>query len=144
MLQPRRLLLFVLSTLFYLSLFSQSVFAASSWGFADATVSVTAKAGGVGGGLKEKYAHTSAPDFTSSNVGNRLVERKALSQSVVLGSADTLKLSLTTQDGRSSKKAHQTFLLLRDPTSNLDVSYPFSIKENGKAKVDLVSTSRLP
>lgn len=31
------------------------VAAASSWGFTDATVSVTSKGQGVGGGLKEKY-----------------------------------------------------------------------------------------
>lgn len=56
-----------------------------------------------------------------------------------LGSLDTLRVSLTAQEGRSAKRAHQVFLLLKDPETGLDVSYPFGVKENGKSKVDLVS-----
>ncbi len=55
-----------------------------------------------------------------------------------LGPNDSLKVILTTQEGKSAKRPHQAFLLLRDSSSNLDVSYPLSIKESGKAKVDLV------
>lgn len=58
-----------------------------------------------------------------------------------LGSLDTLRVSLTAQEGRSAKRAHQVFLLLKDPETGLDVSYPFGVKENGKSKVDLVSGS---
>jgi hypothetical protein len=45
---------------------------------------------------------------------------------------------LTTQDGKSAKRPHQAFLLLQDPSKKLDVSYPFSVKESGKAKLELV------
>lgn len=55
-----------------------------------------------------------------------------------LGAGDTLKVILTTQEGKSAKRAHQAFLLLQDPVTNLDISYPFSVKDSGKAKVDLV------
>lgn len=94
--------------------------AASVWGFTDATVSVQTKGAGVGSGLKLEI-----PD------------NKPLASPVSLGSLDTLRVSLTAQEGRSAKRAHQVFLLLKDPETGLDISYPFSVKENGKSKLDL-------
>ncbi|KAL9621116.1 MAG: hypothetical protein Q9160_004367 [Pyrenula sp. 1 TL-2023] len=94
---------------------------ASSWGFADATVSVQSKGSGVGGGVKEK-----------------LSEGKAIPKAVTIGAADTLKIILTTQNGKQARRPHQAFLLLKDPSSGLDISYPFSVKDSGKAKIDLV------
>ncbi|GAB1191736.1 hypothetical protein APSETT444_000918 [Aspergillus pseudonomiae] len=94
--------------------------AASAWGFTDATVSVQTKGAGVGSGLKETI-----PD------------NKALTKPVSLGSADTLKVTLTAREGSSGKRAHQVFLLLQDPETGLDISYPFNVKENGKSKVEL-------
>ncbi|KAF9885815.1 hypothetical protein FE257_012286 [Aspergillus nanangensis] len=94
--------------------------AASAWGFTDATVSVHSKGSGVGAGLKEKI-----PD------------NKGLSQPIDLGDADTLKLTLTSQEGSTAKRAHQVFLLLQDPETGLDISYPFNVKDNGKARVEL-------
>ena len=120
-----------------LSVLLQLATAASSWGFSDATVSIASKGSGVSGGLKEKYYTLFATSYKYTDYP-RLTERKALVQPVTLGAADTLKIILTTQDGRTAKRAHQTFLLLRDPTSSLDVSYPFSTRANGKAKLDLV------
>lgn len=63
---------------------------------------------------------------------------KPLAKSIELGPTDSLKIILTTQEGKTAKKPHQASLLLRDSASNLDASYPLSIKESGKAKVDLV------
>ncbi|KAI9369808.1 Oligosaccharyltransferase subunit Ribophorin II-domain-containing protein [Aspergillus egyptiacus] len=94
--------------------------AAANWGFTDATVSVQTKGAGVGAGLKKEI-----PD------------NGALSAPVALGNADTLKILLTAQEGRSAKSAHQVFLLLQEPSSGLDISYPFSVKGNGKSKVEL-------
>jgi hypothetical protein len=68
----------------------------------------------------------------------RLVEHKPLSKAVGLGATDTLKIILTTQDGKTARRPHQAFLLLRDADTGLDISYPFNVKDNGKAKVDLV------
>ncbi|KAL8994972.1 MAG: hypothetical protein Q9188_006916 [Gyalolechia gomerana] len=93
---------------------------ATSWGFDDATVSVHGKKAGVGGGAKEK-----------------LVENKSLSHPISLGASDTLKLLLTTTEGRKAKRPHQAFLLLREPKSNLDTSFPLSVKESGKGKLEL-------
>jgi oligosaccharyltransferase complex subunit delta (ribophorin II) len=49
-----------------------------------------------------------------------------------------LKVVLTVQDGKTAKRPHQAFLLLKDADTGLDVSYPFGVKESGKAKIDLV------
>lgn len=40
----------------YLALVLNPVYAASSWGFDEASISVQGKGAGVGGGIKEKYA----------------------------------------------------------------------------------------
>ena len=65
-------------------------------------------------------------------------DNKALTKPVSLGSADTLKVTLTAREGSSGKRAHQVFLLLQDPETGLDISYPFDVKENGKSRVELV------
>ncbi|KAI1913358.1 hypothetical protein LOZ39_004689 [Ophidiomyces ophidiicola] len=94
--------------------------AATTWGFADATLSVQQKGAGIGSGIKEK-----------------LSDKRPLSTPVSFGHTGTLKLLLTAQEGRAAKKPQQAFLLLTDPASNLDISYPLTIKENGKAKLEL-------
>lgn len=70
---------------------------------------------------------------------SRLVENKALPGPIVLGATDTLKLFLTAKEGKKASRPHQAFLLLREPKSNLDTSFPLSVKESGKGKVELVS-----
>lgn len=73
----------------------------------------------------------------------RIPQNGALSKPVPLGNADTLKVALTAQEGKSAKNAHQVFLLLEDPNSGLDISYPFSVKGNGKSRVELVWSLQL-
>ncbi|KAF2876953.1 Dolichyl-diphosphooligosaccharide--protein glycosyltransferase subunit Swp1 [Massariosphaeria phaeospora] len=74
----------------------------------------------------------------SSNVSFcRLSPSTALSKSVSLGGTDSLKLLLTTTDGKKAKRPHQAFLTLTDPTTGLEESFIFNVKESGKAKVDL-------
>ncbi|KAJ5280822.1 hypothetical protein N7478_006194 [Penicillium angulare] len=94
--------------------------AASSWGFTDATVAVQPKGAGVNGGFKETLSVS-----------------KPLSKPVSLAGADTLRVTLTTQEGSSAKRPHQAFLLLKDSETGLDISYPFTVKENGKSRVEL-------
>ncbi|OAL05810.1 hypothetical protein IQ06DRAFT_240172 [Phaeosphaeriaceae sp. SRC1lsM3a] len=96
------------------------VSAASSWSFEDATVSVNGKGAGVGTGSKDKLS-PSTP----------------LGKSVSLGASDSLKLLLTTVDGKTAKRPHQAFLTLTDPTTGLEESFVFDVKESGKAKVNL-------
>jgi oligosaccharyltransferase complex subunit delta (ribophorin II) len=66
-----------------------------------------------------------------------------LSQPIVLGDSDSLKLILTTQEARSAKRPHQAFLLLKDSQNGLDISYPLSVKESGKSKLELVSAHQI-
>jgi oligosaccharyltransferase complex subunit delta (ribophorin II) len=55
-----------------------------------------------------------------------------------LGATDSLKLLLTTIDGKIAKRPHQAFLTLTDPTTGLEESFVFNVKDSGKGKVDLV------
>lgn len=74
----------------------------------------------------------------NANTFLRLIPNKNLSKTVKLGSSDTLKILLTVKEDKKVKRPHQVFLLLEDPSSGLDTSFPLSVKENGKAKVELV------
>ena len=73
-------------------------------------------------------------------IASRIGEHKALSKAVTLGATDSLKILLTTTEDNKAKRPHQTFLLVKDPKSNLDTSFAFQIKENGKGKIELVCT----
>ncbi|KAF4619096.1 hypothetical protein G7Y89_g14749 [Cudoniella acicularis] len=92
--------------------------AASSWNLDEAIISVTSK-GGVGSGLKDK-----------------LSDHAPLTKPVVFGAADTLKIILTATEDGKPKRPHQAFLLLRDQDTGLETTFPFSVKDNGKGKVD--------
>lgn len=68
----------------------------------------------------------------------RLNPSTPLAKSVSLGASESLKLLLTTVDGKTAKRPHQAFLTLTDPTTGLEESFVLNVKENGKGKVDLV------
>ncbi|KAK5011535.1 hypothetical protein LTR28_000375 [Elasticomyces elasticus] len=97
-----------------------SLVAAASWGFEDATLTVQGKGAGVGGGLKEKLSPSSP-----------------LSKAVTLGVADTLKIILTTTESQTGKRPHLTLLTLTETSTGLEESFPFSVKETGKGKVEI-------
>lgn len=96
------------------------VSAAASWSFQDATLSISRKGAGVGAGTKEKLS-PSTP----------------LSKPVSLGGSDSLKLVLTTTDGKNAKRPHQAFLTLTEPVTGLEESFVFGVKDSGKGVVDL-------
>jgi len=56
---------------------------------------------------------------------------------VALGASDSLRLLLTTVDGKTEKRPHQAFLTLTDPTTGLEESFVVDVKESGKGKVNL-------
>ncbi|KAI1421310.1 Oligosaccharyltransferase subunit Ribophorin II-domain-containing protein [Xylaria sp. FL1777] len=91
--------------------------AASSWGFDDATVQVNAKKAT---GSKEKFSET-----------------KPLSQPVALGNTESIKVLLVAKEGGKGKRPHQAFLVLQDELSGLEAPFPLTVKENGKAVVDI-------
>ena len=71
----------------------------------------------------------------------RLSATTPLAKLVSLGPTDTLKLLLTTVDGKTAKRPHQAFLTLTEPTTGLEESFALNVKDNGKAKLDLVWAS---
>jgi hypothetical protein len=77
-----------------------------------------------------------------TNRSSRVSPSKPLSKPVSLAGADTLRVTLTTKEGSSAKRPHQAFLLLQDTQTGLDISYPFTVKENGKSRVELVCDPR--
>ena len=66
---------------------------------------------------------------------------KPLSKPISLSSSDTLKVLLTVKEDRKAKQPHQVFLLVQDTVTRLDTSFALSVKDNGKAKVELVRIS---
>lgn len=60
---------------------------------------------------------------------------------ISLGSTDTLKLLLTAVENKTPKRPNQAYLILQDPSTGLEDSFPLSSKESGKAKVELVCTT---
>ena len=72
----------------------------------------------------------------------RLSLNKPLKTAVRLGASDTIKILLTTQEDKKSKRPHQAFLQVKDPQTNLETSFAFSVKESGKGKVELVRNVR--
>ncbi|KAL0262487.1 hypothetical protein SLS55_001455 [Diplodia seriata] len=105
---------------------ASAVSAASSWGFEEATLTITSKGAGIGSGLKEKFSPNSP-----------------IEKPVALGPSDTLKLLVTTLDGKKAQRPHQAFLTLTDPATGLQDSFALSVKDNGKGKIELVRSSSL-
>jgi len=68
----------------------------------------------------------------------RLSDHAPLAKPVSLGSSDSLKIILTATEDGKAKRPHQAFLLVRDQDTGLETTFPFSVKDTGKAKVELV------
>ncbi|KAF2223430.1 Oligosaccharyltransferase subunit Ribophorin II-domain-containing protein [Elsinoe ampelina] len=109
-----------ISRLLSLSTLAATAVSAAGWSFQDGSVTVTAKGAGVGGGSKESLS----PD-------------SLLPTELSLGTSDSLKIVLTTVDGKTAKRPHQAFFTLFEPGTGLEESWPLNVKENGKAKLDL-------
>lgn len=75
--------------------------------------------------------------YTDHNVP-RLSDHVPLAKDVSLGPADTLKIIITATENGAAKRPHQAFLLLRDQDTGLETTFPFSVKDSGKGKVDFV------
>ncbi|CZT10890.1 related to oligosaccharyltransferase delta subunit (ribophorin II) [Rhynchosporium agropyri] len=91
---------------------------AATWGFDEAVISVTGK-GGAGSAFKDKLSASTL-----------------LAKSVTLGATDALKIILSATEDGKAKRPHQAFLLLKDQDTGLEATFPLSMKENGKGKVD--------
>ncbi|KAJ9151854.1 Dolichyl-diphosphooligosaccharide--protein glycosyltransferase subunit 2 [Pleurostoma richardsiae] len=92
--------------------------AASSWGFDDGSVAVTSKKGG-------------------EAVTEKFTQKSPLNKAVTLGGQDTITVSLTAKDSSKGKRPHQAFVVLKDEETGLEAPFPFTVKEDGKAKVQI-------
>ena len=68
----------------------------------------------------------------------RFSDKSLPKKTVAFGSADTLKLVLTANEGGEAKRPHQAFLVFQEPETGLEAPFVMTTKENGKATVDLV------
>jgi oligosaccharyltransferase complex subunit delta (ribophorin II) len=68
----------------------------------------------------------------------RLSPSSPIAKPLSLSASDTLKIALTTKDGKSGARPHQAFLTIREQDTGLEESFPLSVKDNGKAKLDVV------
>jgi oligosaccharyltransferase complex subunit delta (ribophorin II) len=71
----------------------------------------------------------------------RLSPSSPLTKPLIFTASDTLKIALTTKDGKSGARPHQAFLTLTEQGSGLEESFTLSVKDNGKGKLDLVGQS---
>ena len=76
-------------------------------------------------------------------LGARLSQGAPLASALALDTADTLKVSLTATDGGRAKRPHQAFVVLREEDTGLEVSFPLSVKGNGKGAVEIVRSPLL-
>lgn len=60
---------------------------------------------------------------------------------LTLTATDTLKIALTAKDGKSGARPHQAFLTFNEQDTGLQESFAFNVKDNGKAKVEVVCSS---
>ncbi|KAH7027618.1 Oligosaccharyltransferase subunit Ribophorin II-domain-containing protein [Microdochium trichocladiopsis] len=100
--------------------------AASSWGFDDATLTVGSRKAGdaaAGPAIKEKFN-----------------QKSPLTSSVPFGTGETLKVTLTAQEKGKGKRPHQAFLILREATTGVEAPFPLTVKDNGKATVEIKQT----
>lgn len=68
---------------------------------------------------------------------HRFGPKSPLETPITLNAQDTLTVSLTAKDSGKAKRPHQAFLLLKDE-SGLEAPFPLSVKDSGKAKVQIV------
>ncbi|TLS23010.1 uncharacterized protein PpBr36_05633 [Pyricularia pennisetigena] len=90
--------------------------AVATWSIHDASITVSAKKGA--DSLKEKLD-------------------SPLTKPVQLGASDSLKIVLTAKDGGKAKRPHQAFVLLSGTKTGLSAPFPMTVKENGKAMVQI-------
>lgn len=72
----------------------------------------------------------------------RFSDADRVKKSVTLGHQDTLKVSLTAQEGSKAKRPHQAFLVLKE-ASGLEAPFPLTVKASGKGTVQIVRGAKV-
>jgi len=69
---------------------------------------------------------------------HRFTQKSPLSQSIPFSTTETLKITLTAQEKGKGKRPHQAFLVLRETTTGVEAPFPLTVKDNGKATLEIV------
>ena len=95
--------------------------AASQWSFSDAKIEVIPKA--------------ASADATT--VSHTFTDKERVKDTITLGHADEVKVSLTAKEGSKGKRPHQAFLMVKEK-GGLEAPYALTVKESGKGTVEFV------
>ena len=71
----------------------------------------------------------------------RLSQKAALAQPLALDSTDSIKVILTIKENGKAKKPHQAFVIVKEEDTGLEAPFAFTVKESGKAVVEIVCPS---
>lgn len=93
--------------------------AASQWSFSDAKIEVIPKA--------------ASADATT--VSHTFTDKERVKDTITLGHADEVKVSLTAKEGSKGKRPHQAFLMVKEK-GGLEAPYALTVKESGKGTVE--------
>jgi hypothetical protein len=74
---------------------------------------------------------------TDSVNWNRFKNQEPAKDALILGKADTIKVTLTTTEDSEAKRPHQAFIVITEPTG-IEVALPLDIKSSGKAVASFV------
>lgn len=69
----------------------------------------------------------------------RFTAKSSVDETLEFVTGDTLRIAFTTKEGGTAARPHQSFILIEDPSTNLEISIPVPVKPSGKAKLDIVS-----
>lgn len=117
--------------------------AASSWGFDEAILTITSAEGrGAQPSYSDKYVTRGcklSPNRTITNCClHRLSDHVPLSKSIPFRPTEKLKILLSATEDGKPKRPHQAFLMVRDQDTGLEISFPFTMNDNGRGPVEFV------
>jgi oligosaccharyltransferase complex subunit delta (ribophorin II) len=69
---------------------------------------------------------------------SRFSADKALTEAITIRSTGLLRLALTVTNGGKPRRPHQAFITISSADSGLEESFPLTINDAGKAKLDIV------
>jgi oligosaccharyltransferase complex subunit delta (ribophorin II) len=127
-----RMTKFIRAFIFVLSIAAVAV-AAGSWTISDATLAVGPK----GKEPTSSFTYFKVLQFQTDEI-NSFGASSQVEEILELSPTDTLRLTYTTKEGDKATRPHQSFILVEDPSTNLDIAIPVPVKPSGKAKLDLV------
>lgn len=85
------------------------------------------------------HAPSSTP-ITNTRL-RRFSQKAPLTKPVGLGSTDTVKIILTAKEDGKAKRPHQAFVTIKEQETGLEAPFPLTVKDTGKAVVQIVSCS---